>query len=97
MTDEELVKVFCNTITTQLRTLGAELYNDVGDRMKPGSAQEQRIVDNIARNIALFVVSRIDCQTPAATYCTCNPPPNEIIGRPHLPSCPESPAYLKDV
>lgn len=63
MTDEEMVKVFSDTIVSQLRTLGVELYNDVGDRMKPGSTEEQRVVRNIARNIAQIVVTQPDCQT----------------------------------
>lgn len=60
MTDEEMVKAFEHTIYTQLRTLGAELYDDAGNRMKPGGAEENRIVNNIARNIAQHVVTEYE-------------------------------------
>jgi hypothetical protein len=56
MTDEEMVKTFERIIYSQLRTLGTELYDDAGNRMKPGSGEENRIVSNIARNIAQLVV-----------------------------------------
>lgn len=59
MTEEEITKMveeFRATIYTQLRTLGVVLYDDVGERIRPSSAEEFRIVDNIARNIAQLVV-----------------------------------------
>lgn len=61
---EELINTFENTITTQLRSLGVELFDDCGNRMKPGGADEQRVVSNIARNIVQIVVNEIECQTP---------------------------------
>lgn len=66
MTDDELVKAFENTIVTQLRSLGVVLYDDVGERIRPGSGEEARIVTNIARNIAQLVVSERECQTPVS-------------------------------
>ena len=66
MTDDEMIKSFEHTIYTQLRTLGVVLHDDVGERIKPGSGEEHRVVNNIARNIAKLVVSERDCQTPVA-------------------------------
>lgn len=60
---EDVVKEFEGTIYAQLRTLGVELYDDAGNRMKPGGPEEKRIVNNIARNIAQIVKSDRECQT----------------------------------
>lgn len=56
MTDEEMLAAFANNLTSQLRTMGVELYNDVGDRIRPNSSEEQRIVRTLVRGL-------IQCQT----------------------------------
>ena len=70
MTDEEMVKAFENTIYTQIRSLGVVFHDDVGERIRPGSNEEHRVVSNIARNIAQLVVSERECQTPVAGSST---------------------------
>jgi hypothetical protein len=57
MTNEDRVNTFTATITTQLRAFGVELWNDVGDRMRPGGPEEQRVVRNIARNVVQVLIN----------------------------------------
>jgi hypothetical protein len=52
-----------NTITTQLRACGVVLHDDVGYRIRPGSNEEARIIDTIARNCVQIVVTQPECQT----------------------------------
>ncbi len=63
---EELLKKFEHTIQSQLRTLGVEIFDDCGNRMKPGGSEEARVVRNIARNCVQIVVLQEDCQTSVA-------------------------------
>lgn len=53
-----------DTITTQLRTQGVVLHDDAGNRIRPHSGEEKRIVSNIARNVMQLVVLKLECQSP---------------------------------
>ena len=63
MTDSELVKAFEDTIITQMRSLGVSFQDDAFNSIRAGGAEENRVVRNIARNIAQIVVNDRECQT----------------------------------
>jgi hypothetical protein len=58
----KLLSEFTNTIRIQLRTFGVLLYDDAGNRIKPGP-EEDRVISNIARNCVQIVVTKPECQT----------------------------------
>lgn len=62
---EKLVIEFEHTMFKQLRTFGVVLHDDAGNMIKPGSAEEIRVLRNIARNCVQIIVLKKDCQTPA--------------------------------
>jgi len=70
MNDEEMVLKFADTIITQMRTLGVEFHDDVGERIPRDSAQEYRILNHLARHCAQVTVSKIDCQTAVRESAT---------------------------
>lgn len=70
----KLLAKFVDTITGQLRTFGVELYDVDGNRIRPSSAEEQRIVRGIARNCVQILVLEQDCQTAVpSSYTTMTP------------------------
>lgn len=90
-----MIKEFEHIIYAQLRSLGVVFHDDAGNRIAPGSGEENRVVNvlaiNLAHNVPRFTVAvaeKGDCQTTVRPSCACP--------RPHHPSCPEYPAYLKD-
>lgn len=69
-----MVEGFEQTIRTQLRSLGVVLHDDVGERIRPDSREEARIVTNIARNCVNLVVNERECQTTVpSSYANMTP------------------------
>lgn len=66
MTEDEkttFTTLIRDSVKAVLRTCGVELYNDVGNRMRPDGAEEHRIVSIIARTVAENVAAKYECQT----------------------------------
>ncbi len=66
MTDDEKRKLVEATICNDLRVMGIVLHDDAGNRIKPGSGEEARVIRVIARSILSGLVSVSGCQTPVA-------------------------------
>lgn len=63
MNDEEMVVKIADTIITQMRTLGVEFHDDVGERIPRDSAQGYRILNHLARHVAQVAIKQPQCQT----------------------------------
>lgn len=48
---DDIIRKFEHTIYVQLRALGIELHDDAGNRLKPGSGEENRVVRTIASSV----------------------------------------------
>jgi len=62
MTTEEMVVKYADTIITQMRSLGVEFHDDVGERIPRDSAQEYRILNHLARHCAQVAIGKLECQ-----------------------------------
>lgn len=58
MSDEDMVVMLADTMAVDMRMLGVTFYDDVGERIKPHSPEEKRVLQVIARSLI-----RAQCQT----------------------------------
>lgn len=58
MMDEEMIEMLADTMAVDMRALGVTFYDDVGERIKPRSPEEKRVLTVIARGLV-----RAQCQT----------------------------------